>query len=189
MWCCRSAPLDCSDVTWTYDVSNYRQLDCLFNRFRKIHQIPHHRPFAKAIHYWPVNSPAKGPVVRKVKWFHVMGSSVVHYLFKRMISMINSRHIAVEYNTILQPAQPLRLKASVTLPKSRKTPIFRPYGRAMGVIPDLFGEKWPRNIGSAPGCIKAPHVVSRHSRPVNNSKNSLKELTQNIPLYCLCNDI
>ena len=39
-------------------------------------------------------------------------------------------------------------KASVTLPNSRKKPIARPLGWTIGVFRELFGETWPRDIGS-----------------------------------------
>ena len=50
-------------------VSNRRLLELLFNSFSgptsKKHQSPHHWPFVRGIHRWPVNSPNKGPVTRK----------------------------------------------------------------------------------------------------------------------------
>ena len=51
-------------------VSNYQPHDCLLNRlFRhwwKRHQSSASLAFVRGIHRWPVNSPYKGPVTRKM---------------------------------------------------------------------------------------------------------------------------
>ena len=57
-----------------------------------------------------------------------------------------SRYIITRYRTQHNNSD---LKASVTLPNSRKTPIQRPYRRAMGVFHESFWEKSPQDIGSA----------------------------------------
>ena len=62
---------------------------------------------------------------------------------------MDPRYIAVNYNTILHPAQQTRRYNFGQTSNSRKTPIPRPNGRAMDVSCKLFGEKWPRDIGSA----------------------------------------
>ena len=53
------------------DVSNHQPRDCLHNRlFRRRSQQKHQSSaslaFARRIHRWPVNSPHKGPVTRKM---------------------------------------------------------------------------------------------------------------------------
>ena len=63
--------------------------------------------------------------------------------------IIYSHYIAVRYNTILHPAQRLRMWNFSQALNSRKTPIPRPNGRVIGVFRELFEEKWPRDIGSA----------------------------------------
>ena len=40
-------------------------------------KAPRYWPFLRGIHWWPVNSPHKGPVTRKC--FHLVTSSCVHY--------------------------------------------------------------------------------------------------------------
>ena len=51
-------------------VSNHRRLDCLPNRFSRVDQRNHQSSaslaFVRGIHQWPVNSPHKGPVTRKM---------------------------------------------------------------------------------------------------------------------------
>ena len=51
-------------------VSNHRRPDCLldslFWRRSKKHQSPASLTFVRGIHRWPVNSPHKGPVTRKM---------------------------------------------------------------------------------------------------------------------------
>ena len=51
-------------------VSNYEPhvclLDCLFRRRSRKHQSPAPLVFVRGIHRWPVNSPHKGPVTRKM---------------------------------------------------------------------------------------------------------------------------
>ena len=58
-------------------VSNQLPFGCLFNNLSrptaKKHQSPHYWPFVWAIHWWPVNSPHKGPATGKS--FHFMTSS------------------------------------------------------------------------------------------------------------------
>ena len=55
-------------------VSNHRRLDCLPNRLFRPHQRKHQSStwlaFVKVIHRWPVNSPHKGPVTRKMFSFN-----------------------------------------------------------------------------------------------------------------------
>ena len=55
-----------------YDgVSNHQRIDCLLNRlFRrrsKKHQSSASLAFVRGIHRWPVKSPHKGPVTRKIQ--------------------------------------------------------------------------------------------------------------------------
>ena len=51
-------------------VSDYQRLDCLLNRLfmrkSKKHQSSASLAFVSGIHRWPVNSPHKGPVTRKM---------------------------------------------------------------------------------------------------------------------------
>ena len=58
---------------------------------------------------------------------------------------MDSRYSTEQYN----PAQQLRWWNFDETSIPRKTFIPRPNGRAMGVFRELFGEKWPRDIGSA----------------------------------------
>ena len=62
-------------LTWRYNgrdcVSNHRRLGCLLNRLirrslKKKHQSSASLAFVRGIHRWPVNSPLKGPVKRKM---------------------------------------------------------------------------------------------------------------------------
>ena len=62
---------------------------------------------------------------------------------------VDSRYIAVQYSTILHPAQQFRMKNFGETSNSRRTPLRRPNGRAMGVFRELFGDNWPRDIGGA----------------------------------------
>ena len=51
-------------------VQNHRRLDCLLNRFsgtdQRKHQSSASLAFVGGIHRWPMNSPHKGPVTRKL---------------------------------------------------------------------------------------------------------------------------
>ena len=51
-------------------VSNHQPHDCLLNRFsgagQRKHQSSASLAFVRGIHRWPVNSPHKGPVTRKI---------------------------------------------------------------------------------------------------------------------------
>ena len=51
-------------------VSNHQPHDCLFNRYSRAYQRKHQSSaslaFVWGIHRWPVNSPHKGPVTRKM---------------------------------------------------------------------------------------------------------------------------
>ena len=54
-----------------YGVSNHQPHDCLLNRLysgadQRKHQSSASLAFARGIHRWPVNSPHKGPVPRKM---------------------------------------------------------------------------------------------------------------------------
>ena len=62
---------------------------------------------------------------------------------------INSRYIVVQYSMIFHTVQHLPMWTFGQTLNSRKTPKSHPNGRAMGVFRELFGEKWPRDIGSA----------------------------------------
>ena len=64
------------------------------------------------------------------------------------ICIINSRYIAAQHSTILHTVHHLRMWNFGHTLNLRKTPISRPNGWAMGVFRELFGEKWPRDIGS-----------------------------------------
>ena len=64
-----------------------------------------------------------------------------------------SRYIAAQYNMVLHSAQQLRRWNFGQASNSRKTPIPRPHGRAMGVFRELFGEndrKIPRELYPIP---------------------------------------
>ena len=52
------------------------------------------------------------------------------------------------YNTLLHRRQQLQRKNFGHTSNSRKTSIPRPHTRAIGIFCELFGEKWPRDIGS-----------------------------------------
>ena len=62
-------------IQWRYNecdgVSNHQPPDCLLNRLFKVQikeniKATRHWPFVRRIHRWPVNSPHKGPVTRKM---------------------------------------------------------------------------------------------------------------------------
>ena len=63
-----------STLQWRHNegdgVSNHQPHDCLFNVYSGTDQIKHQRcaslAFVRGIHRWPVNSPHKGPVTRKM---------------------------------------------------------------------------------------------------------------------------
>ena len=62
---------------------------------------------------------------------------------------IDSRYIAVQYNTILHTVQQLRRQNFGQTSNSWKTAIPRPSGRAMTVSHELLGGKWPQDIRSS----------------------------------------
>ena len=79
MVCCLMTPLPepaltLSSLQWRHNerdgVSNHRRLDCLLNRFFRRrsnkHQSSASLAFVRGIHRWPVNSPHKGSVTRKI---------------------------------------------------------------------------------------------------------------------------
>ena len=77
--------IDTSSLQWSHNerdgVSNHRRLDGLRNRlFRRRYnkQISNSAllAFVREIHQWPVNSPHKGPVTRKI-WRHLLTLSRV----------------------------------------------------------------------------------------------------------------
>ena len=85
--CCGMQTNSCKDQLWNVllqwrhngcdAVSNYRRLDCLFNRLfrRRSKKTSKLRVtgLCEGLHRWPVNSPNKGPVTRKnvsIWWRH-----------------------------------------------------------------------------------------------------------------------
>ena len=90
---CISDKLESSALQWRYNerdgVSNHRRLDCLFNGLFSAHKRKHQcsasLAFVRGIHRWPVNSPHKGPVTRKMfpfdDVFMLMTSSCVFDLW------------------------------------------------------------------------------------------------------------
>ena len=89
-----------------------------------------------------------------------------------MPDTLDSRYITVQYNTFLHTAQQLRRQNFGHTSNSRKTPIHvpHPHGQVMGVFRELFGEKWPRDIGSALYCnctlvFIALHCSTHHLSP------------------------
>ena len=74
--------------------------------------------------------------------------------------IIDSRYIAVQYNTILHPAQQLWVQNFGQTSNSRKTPI----SRTMDVFRELFGEKWPRDNERAlySSCLKSDCSYRQH---------------------------
>ena len=74
-------------------VSNYQPLDCLLNRlFRrrsKKHQSSASLVFVWGIHRWPVNSPHKGPVTRKMLPF----DDVIMILYRGEMSQTVSERL------------------------------------------------------------------------------------------------
>ena len=71
-------------------VSNHQTHDCLFKRFlsadQRNHQISAALAFARGIHRWPVNSPHKGPVTRKMfpfDEFIMVKACRLHWIHKR----------------------------------------------------------------------------------------------------------
>ena len=70
----------------TFQWYQYRKLECLFNIFftnkKRNIKARHDWPFVRGIHRWPVDSPHKGPVMRKACPWHdtVMFLSVM-FLF------------------------------------------------------------------------------------------------------------
>ena len=79
-----------------------------------------------------------------VKWAH--GHERLRMTFVAMPYTIDSRYIAVLYNTKLHPAQQLRWEDFGQASSSRKTPMPRPNGRAMCVFRELFEKKCEREI-------------------------------------------
>ena len=92
-----------------YDVSDQRWLDCLFNTFSRLrgwekNEAPRYWPFLRGIHRWPVDSPHKGQVTRKV--LHVMTSSLC--AVDKYLDLLNkitcpwiSINVEFEYKTAL----------------------------------------------------------------------------------------
>ena len=71
-------------------VLNYQHHDCLRNRLcadQKKHQSSVSQAFVRGIHWWPVNSPHKGPVTRKMFPF----DNVIMFL---LIILINAEATA-----------------------------------------------------------------------------------------------
>ena len=83
-----------------HGISNHCQLDCLFNSLlmcttNKTWKHSYHWPFVRGIHWWPVDSPHKGPVMcRALSWRH-HGSSA-------LFSVCGSQTINTHYASIRQ---------------------------------------------------------------------------------------
>ena len=67
-------------------ISNHRSLECLCNSFfgltSKTNQRSALLPFVKEIHRWPVDSPHKGPVMRKAYPFHHANHAPAWWLYR-----------------------------------------------------------------------------------------------------------
>ena len=85
----------------------------------------------------------------------------------------DSRYIAVQHNTILHTTHQLWRLNFANTSNSRTTPIPRPNGRGMGVFPELFGEKWPRDIRSALYLSIWQHCISIKGVWLNASSDDL----------------
>ena len=70
------------------------------------------------------------------------------------ISPHNITHYCTQHNS-------LECRTSAILRTHEWQPIPRPYGWALVVIPELFGEKWPRDIGSSLYCKQCCNCKGR----------------------------
>ena len=90
---------------------------------QKKHQSSASLAFVRGNHRRPVNSPHKGSVTRKLFPFDDV---IIHCIWRIMknFSILHLRFHLLYWS--------------------------KSYGRSMDVLRELFGEKWPRDMGSAP---------------------------------------
>ena len=92
-------------------------------------------------------------------WLHESGGHLSSHRYS-----IDSRYITVQYDILLSPAQQLRRQNCGHTSNSRKTPISRPHGRAMGFFFSwVIRTKGDREISGAHyivKCICAPQIIT-----------------------------
>ena len=77
LYLCHFTVVNCWILQWRHNecdcVSNHRRNDCLLSRLlgadQRMHQRSASLAFMRGIHWWPVNSPHKWPVLRKILQF------------------------------------------------------------------------------------------------------------------------